>query len=44
VSDLAAMMLMVIASLIALSIIWGTYVVRLKISRASVAPSSTSPQ
>ncbi len=34
-SDLTAMMLMVIATLIALSIIWGTYVLRLKISHAS---------
>jgi hypothetical protein len=37
VSDLTAMMLMVIATLIALSIIWGTYVLRLKTSGAGTS-------
>jgi hypothetical protein len=41
-SDLTAMVLMVIATLIALSIIWGRYVLRLKMSHASTTPSSAS--
>jgi hypothetical protein len=37
--NLTAMVLMVIATLIALSIIWGTYVLRLKMLHASTTPS-----